>query len=331
MNDKIIFLDDWTGFLETMHELENNPQYTEEQKAIFSGDEFMQESTRLFFDDFLQTNGEHVDSVIEQYHKDSLVDVKDNYDVLEKTWGEGFALYAYYLESYVTFSDSMLKYLQEYTDISEKSGGIKVFTVLRYINGRAIQVANEILVLLRNGYGDGAYSRFRTLFELSIVASFIQEHGDTVAEAYTNYSGSKYEWAASIFPEIKNPKNINLKNIKEKCGIEKALLETWDSEYKLSHKLVHAASEGTFSRVSLLSPMKEILIGSTDAGIPLPATNSLQALFQVNKCYFNCIDDPLVSLWLLTLQMIKQKCFDKFDELEKINFPKNMEEHTNDK
>lgn len=49
---------------------------------------------------------------------------------------------------------------------------------------RGIQIASEVLALLRNGFADGAYARWRSLHEVTVVASFIHMNGDETAEKY---------------------------------------------------------------------------------------------------------------------------------------------------
>jgi hypothetical protein len=56
--------------------------------------------------------------------------------------------------------------------------------VLIRLHMRACQVASEVVVLLENGYADGAMTRWRTLHEISVVALLIAEHGDRLAERY---------------------------------------------------------------------------------------------------------------------------------------------------
>ena len=141
---------------------------------------------------------EHVDSVIDKYHKDSLMDEKANPFVLEHEWGEGFALYAYYISSFLQFSYSFDELIDGHREKSDGTKNLITLTALRYLNGRALQVANEILVLMRNGYADGAYARFRTLYEISIILNFIASHGDGIAKEYIRYEGHKYHWAAEI-------------------------------------------------------------------------------------------------------------------------------------
>ena len=59
-----------------------------------------------------------------------------------------------------------------------------VFDVLTRLHARACQIAFEVLVLLKNGFADGAHARWRSLHEVTVVASFIKTHGDEVAERY---------------------------------------------------------------------------------------------------------------------------------------------------
>lgn len=56
--------------------------------------------------------------------------------------------------------------------------------VLLQLHVRGCQVASEIILLLENGYADGAMSRWRTLHEISVVGLLIAEHGDALAERY---------------------------------------------------------------------------------------------------------------------------------------------------
>jgi hypothetical protein len=57
-------------------------------------------------------------------------------------------------------------------------------SALIQIHARAIQIANEILTLLRTGYADGANARWRSLYELVVIASFLREQNNSVAERY---------------------------------------------------------------------------------------------------------------------------------------------------
>lgn len=316
----VIFLDEWKAFLKTIEDIENDPQDAPAQKenSFIVGKH--SELASKFLKEFLAQRVQEAQDYISKFHRETLIEIKNNAKVMEIIWGEGFALFAFYIQSCTEFCDALLEYIKDST-IDENTDGIKTFGVVRFLNGRAIQVANEILVLMRNGYADGAYSRFRTLFEISVVTSFIRKYGDEVSEDFVNYSGTKYGWAARVFPNYKNPETIPFSEIKSKCGIDNDSLKQWDHEYSITNKLIHASPQGTFSRISQIGPMDEIPIGPVDYGMIVPATNSLQSLFQINKDCFCCLADPIVNLWIMTLHEIKRLCYEKFLELEKKNFP----------
>lgn len=58
------------------------------------------------------------------------------------------------------------------------------FEVLARLQARALRIAEEVLVLLKAGYGQAAMARWRSLHEVAVVADFILEHGDPCAERY---------------------------------------------------------------------------------------------------------------------------------------------------
>src|SRR5208337_1220140 len=48
-------------------------------------------------------------------------------------------------------------------------------------------IAEEALTLLRAGYGPGASSRWRSLYEIAVVATFVSQHGDETAVRYVDH------------------------------------------------------------------------------------------------------------------------------------------------
>jgi hypothetical protein len=55
---------------------------------------------------------------------------------------------------------------------------------LSHLHVRAIQIASETMVLMENGYADGAMARWRTLHEVACVAMVLGDGGETLAERY---------------------------------------------------------------------------------------------------------------------------------------------------
>lgn len=64
-----------------------------------------------------------------------------------------------------------------------------VFPVLVRLHARACRVSEEVLALLRAGFGQAAMARWRALHEVAVVASFIKDHGQETAERYLAHEG----------------------------------------------------------------------------------------------------------------------------------------------
>jgi Family of unknown function (DUF5677) len=59
-----------------------------------------------------------------------------------------------------------------------------VFEALSRLLARACRISEEVLVLLKAGYGQAALARWRALHEVAVVADFIAANGDECAERY---------------------------------------------------------------------------------------------------------------------------------------------------
>lgn len=70
----------------------------------------------------------------------------------------------------------------------QQSEATPTFVSLYGLCTRALRTADEILVLLRSGFADGANARWRSLHELAVTAMFIAEQGDATAQRYLDYS-----------------------------------------------------------------------------------------------------------------------------------------------
>ena len=62
--------------------------------------------------------------------------------------------------------------------------GDAVLEALTRLHARGCQVSGEVLALLHAGFADGAHARWRSLHEMAVVASLIQQHGQELAERY---------------------------------------------------------------------------------------------------------------------------------------------------
>lgn len=54
-------------------------------------------------------------------------------------------------------------------------------SVLVHFHARACQLGKEILKLLKGGFAEGAFARWRTLHEIVVISFFIKDHGNEMA------------------------------------------------------------------------------------------------------------------------------------------------------
>lgn len=66
----------------------------------------------------------------------------------------------------------------ESLDYNDKQHNIYTYIALLHIHGRSLQQFLEITTLIKNGFADGAYARWRSMYELTVMAYFIDKHGE---------------------------------------------------------------------------------------------------------------------------------------------------------
>ena len=108
--------------------------------------------------------------------------------------------------------------------------GDMVFAVLAVLHARACQVSSEILVLLRSGFGDGAYARWRTLYELSAVSLFIGKNGQDVAVRYFLHRFTESSRLAQRYTG--EPNQFLRERFENLASIRGSLVETYGEQFE---------------------------------------------------------------------------------------------------
>ena len=158
--------------VEHVKELKNQSEidkfYEKYEKADFSG---------LYLEMINDTSNQMVRDAKMIMHENTLLFRGEETEIIariEQKWSNAFAtsetMYMMVLESVKDYSDYVNK-----IDNKEREKSIHKYTALKYIHGRGLQQFLEIITLMKNGFSDGAYSRWRSLYELNIIASFISE------------------------------------------------------------------------------------------------------------------------------------------------------------
>ena len=198
------------------------------------------------------------------------------------------------------------------------------YEALIKIHARALLISNEILVLLKSGFADGANARWRTLHELAVTSIFLLNNNNDVAERYLEHE------VVVIFKEAESYKahykklgyapldikNYNkLKREKERLcnkykdkfqkdygwipssiiplkdrhfkGLESHVkIDRFRPLYKFSCASTHGGSRG-FYRMGLLNNYQDkiLLIGSSNYGLAAPIKNTSISLLFITNCF----------------------------------------------
>jgi Family of unknown function (DUF5677) len=192
--------------------------------------------------------------------------------------------------------------------------------VLGKLHVRGCQVSAEILMLVENGYADGAMARWRTLHEISIVATLIAENGDELAMRYIEHSAveakramdefvrchtalgyasptkreiasvvAKFDSAVQRFgKDFSTPygwavghSGITNPNPKFRDLEDAAGRAMMRSYYKMASYNVHASSKGLLFRLGTIDDPSHLIAGATNAGLEEPGQNMAFTLTQL--------------------------------------------------
>jgi hypothetical protein len=159
------------------------------------------------------------DSMYHIVHDRRLEDAGFN-NSLEQKWGDVFVQ----LEAFRWFN---IELAEEYQELLSKQDPKQLQEkyyrniVLREIHGRACQIFLEITCLLKNGLADGAFARWRSLYELAVIANFIRNDSEDTAKAYyydTDSDNTNNEWAKKS-SKFTNSKRITFCELQIKLDI----------------------------------------------------------------------------------------------------------------
>lgn len=230
-----------------------------------------------------------------------------------------------------------------------------VFDVLTRLHARSIQVANEVLILLKKGFADGAHARWRTIHEISVVCLYIKKYGQDVAEKYLlheiieSYKAmlqyQKY-WEKLNQRSFPSDEQNSLKQARDELidkygkefdgqygwasnqrikkpnfsDIEKESgLEHLRPYYKMSSYNVHASSKGIKFKLGLTDAHNGILLsGPSNYGLVDPARGTTISLLQISSALLThkINFDNLVILKILLLY--EKEIADAFFEVNEI-------------
>ena len=186
---------------------------------------------------------------------------------------------------YTLISETAAHYSNYVESLSqtEKEGKISTYTALSTLHTRASQEYLEILTLVKNGFSDGAFARWRSMYELSVISSFIRKFGEPVAEKFIEASDTqdRYDWAMESGAFSPNKRHVTFGDIVKLCDMD---VDAWAENYTVANQTVHASPQGTFGRLGAESGASSRRSGY---GVSAPAIQCANTLALVSSMLFS--------------------------------------------
>lgn len=323
--------------------IKNLPEFIENFADNFSENrldlyiEVVEEMSGLIYKDLKSRMKDMID--------DQLTLRSDYEKSIDKSWGSALDL----LQGLIVIADEVTENYMKRTDEEFKND--KVQQIIIPIQAKINQISKEILLLLRNGFADGAQARWRSLHELSVIVDFIAQNGEDIAERYILHEAIESYKSAKIHNEychrlgstvISNPDMFNLKkehdNLISKYGndyrsdygwaanvlkkpsfrdIEKSVnLDFSRPHYKEASTNIHGNASGVLNRLGLRPENNALLAGASNIGLSNPGQSTVIFLthsLEVLLSYNTNLDCLAISKAIV---MYSSKVESKFLEIE---------------
>lgn len=238
-------------------------------------------------DSVMQTRISCIDTV-EKDFRDGLQKFLAHQDSI---WYDVFSLSQSMYQIAVDSSKEFSDYYRTALEPSKRASLQYTFIALEQIHGRSCQEFLEILYLMRLGFADGAFARWRSLFELQCTALFISQQGETIAKQFIDASfgdGQHYEWAnGAVNKDGSIIKSGSFKKLFNGCNFPDESRNTWYRQYQYACLTTHASPQGTMGRIALRQSVPCVPIGQTDYGIDIPAKHAARSLALESCAFFS--------------------------------------------
>lgn len=257
---------------------------------------------------------------------------------LEERWSEGFELLRMLLTIARELGNETLKRHRR----SKSTKHMHRRFVLMRLHARGCQIADEITTLMSNGFADGAMARWRTLHELAVVATLIEDGDEDLARRYIDHDAVDTKRQADDHDKSQKilgnspigkrqrqsiektyndyikkygksfgglygwaAKRLNLERPTFKDIQEAAGRAGMDIYYKLASVNIHAGSRAMFFRLTNMGTPEVLLAGRSNAGFVDPGKNMAFTLVQLTATlvgHVRDIDDMIELKTIITIR-----------------------------
>ncbi len=276
---------------------------------------------------------------------------KEIYNKISSNYKVGIRLFEGFMELNAQISSMTYKKYFKLFDTFDDH--IKLDTLIA-IHVRACQVANEILVLIRNGYADGAHARWRTLHELSVTFLYLYDSDYEVIHMYNDYEIIEKYKKAKEYKACEN--SLDLEKLEDEEWEElsekrDAIIEKYGKDfsegygwtmndlpkgkrnfrelerhvgieklriiYSWANESVHAGVSGIKDKLSLREEESyHFLTGSNDCGFLDPVQYTSYSLCQMSEVLLDMEDSVLHKIFDELLFYFQNEIVLEFNKVE---------------
>jgi hypothetical protein len=205
----------------------------------FSGsDEEFEKKIDDKFPELIQILGDTFkQELLKQYQKSILQNLKKQEDGYEKNlykdYKEAFDLFQVYLDLNKYCGKRTLEELEK-----RELDFILKYHILFRIHSRCCQIGYEVLTLLRKGYPDGAQARWRTLHELTVIFTILNDNPVEITNMFIDYDVIEKVKRAKDFEEQRHKINwapLDEVSLKELHSKKEELIKKYGTEFTQSY------------------------------------------------------------------------------------------------
>jgi len=317
MRDKLSDIFDYTALKELIAEIKKEGANTPE-----TIDQFIKIFATSPSDKLTSEGSDFIANLITDYQQKTMfeevmsfrVEEQRYLAIQEQAWAAAFVTSE---AMYLMVLEAGNDYIRHVNELSKTEDISHTFTALQYINAKTLQQFLEITTLIKNALYDGAIARWRSMYELSVVASFIKKHGDHVAKAYilSAQTDNHYEWARSSNIFSPKKKRIHFSDIQKNCDIE---TNRWQDAYNLANKIIHASPQRIFGQYKDSDENIIVAVRSIHT-VPVAAELAAITLSQVTTDFFSIYSftDVIVSAKYIEnwIDVVREAYFKTHDAL----------------
>ncbi|WP_047450807.1 DUF5677 domain-containing protein [Alistipes sp. ZOR0009] len=272
-------------------------------------------------------------------------------DKIESKYKTGLTLFEGFIElnskiSSITY-DKFYKIFDTYEDHQ------KLDTLISN-HVRACQIANEIKVLVSNGFADGAFARWRTLHEICVVFLYLYDSSYEIIEMYNDYAvieeyrkaisynecSDFFDWEPISEKEL-NQLSLNKEELISKYGKDFQKSYGWTMRslpngkrnfkelenlvakdnlravYTWSNESIHAGVSGINTKLSLRDEeQNNFLTGPNDCGFLDPIQYATDSLYEMSSVLLGMEDSILNKVLVELLVFFQNEIVKEFDRIE---------------